>query len=78
MEEKKGQISGHPFKSKKTFAMEDSLRDLLERLSSAATGAHNHDKPSNIVGEVKEILDYLAEDELPAASAIFLAKVRAP
>jgi len=56
--------------------MEESLRDLLEGLGSIAVGAaNNHDKPANIVGEVKELLEYLAEDELPAASAIFLAKV---
>jgi hypothetical protein len=56
--------------------MEDSLRDLLERLSDIAAGApNNHDKPANIVEEAREILDHLAEDELPAASAIFLAKV---
>eukprot|EP00740_Mantoniella_antarctica_P010230 CAMPEP_0181383728 /NCGR_PEP_ID=MMETSP1106-20121128/21534_1 /TAXON_ID=81844 /ORGANISM="Mantoniella antarctica, Strain SL-175" /LENGTH=88 /DNA_ID=CAMNT_0023503447 /DNA_START=42 /DNA_END=305 /DNA_ORIENTATION=+ len=55
--------------------MEESLRDLLEGLGSIAVGAaNNHDKPANIVGEVKELLEYLAEDELPAASAIFLAK----
>ena len=57
--------------------MEDSLKDLLERLSDVATGvAHSHDKPANIVEEVRDVLDHLAEDELPAASAIFLAKVR--
>ena len=56
--------------------MEESLCDLLERLSDVATGAANrHEKPSNIVEEVKDILDHLAEDELPSASAIFLAKV---
>ena len=39
--------------------------------------ARNHEKATNIVEEVKEILlDFLADDELPAASAIFLAKVR--
>jgi len=60
------------------MSAEDSIRDLLERLASvAAGGATNHDKPANIVGEVKDVLDYLAEDELPAVSAVFLAKVRA-
>ena len=53
---------------------EDSLRDLLERLTSVATGAANvHDKPSTIVEEVKDVLDHLARDELPAASAVLLA-----
>ena len=60
------------------MSAEDSFRDLLERLASvAAGGATSHDKPANIVGEVKDVLDYLAEDELPAVSAVFLAKVRA-
>ena len=59
--------------------MEDALRSLLERLSGVATGAaHSHDKPVNIVEELKDALDYLAEDEHPAASAVFLSKVRAP
>lgn len=54
------------------------MRDLLERLSDVATGAaKNYEKPANLVEEVKEILEHLAEDELPAASAIFLAKVSA-
>ena len=53
---------------------EDSLRDLLERLTAFATGAANvHDKPSTIVEEVKDVLDHLARDELPAASAVLLA-----
>jgi len=39
--------------------------------------ARNREKATNVVEEVKEILlDFLADDELPAASAIFLAKVR--
>ena len=59
--------------------MEDALRSLLERLSGVATGAaHSHDKPVNIVEELKDARDYLAEDEHPAASAVFLSKVRAP
>ena len=53
---------------------EDSLRDLLERLTAFATGAANvHDKPSTIVEEVKDVLDHLARDELLAASAVLLA-----
>lgn len=70
--------SRHPKRRKRSSPMEESLRELLERLSGSATGgANGHDKPSNVVEEVKEILEYLAEDELPAASAILLAKVRA-
>jgi len=37
--------------------MEDTLKDLLERLSAVATGAANvHEKPSAIVEEVKDVL----------------------
>ena len=58
---------------------EDSLRDLLERLTAVATGAANvHDKPSTIVEEVKDVLDHLARDELPAASAVAFAAVSPP
>lgn len=54
--------------------MEDTLKDLLERLSAVATGAANvHEKPSAIVEEVKDVLDHLARDELPAASAVLLS-----
>ena len=59
------------------LAMEDA-RSLLERLSRRWRRApREHDKPVNIV-EAKDALDYLAEDEHPAASAVFLSKVRAP
>ena len=58
--------------------MEEALEDLLARLSSHAADAHNtHDRPVKIVEEVRMVLEHLADDELPAASAIFLAKVRA-
>ena len=55
--------------------MEASLRDLLERLDGIAAGtARSHDTPTHLVEEVKEVLEHLASDELPAASAVFLSK----
>lgn len=49
------------------------IEDLLERLNGKAKGAAlHHDKPANIVDDIREILDCLASDELPAASAVFL------
>ena len=55
--------------------MEASLRDLLERLDGVAAGtARSHDTPTHLVEEVKEVLEHLASDELPAASAVFLSK----
>ena len=73
-----GESEGGAYFCAGAMSAEDSIRDLLERLASvAAGGATSHDKPANIVGEVKDVLDYLAEDELPAVSAVFLAKVRA-
>jgi len=55
--------------------MEASLRDLLERLDGIAAGtARSHDTPTHLVEEVKDVLEHLASDELPAASAVFLSK----
>jgi hypothetical protein len=55
--------------------MEASLRDLLERLDGVAAGtSRSHDTPTHLVEEVKDVLEHLASDELPAASAVFLSK----
>ena len=57
--------------------MEASLRDLLERLDGVAAGtARSHDTPTHLVEEVKEVLEHLASDELPAASVVFLSRDR--